>query len=1275
MTIRAFPIFTICFFLLNTTSGQSVASDVQKNVSWGAASASLSPYALNFGVADFSFNGQVLPAISENVITADRAQIVFSDLVYEPLSGYQDYIQKHLKSLKGSPDPVVQHTLEGNIIRTVFHLCPFKEENKQYFRLLSFKYKVLPGKPFSTSAEPGSSSKRAASNSVLSTGNWLKFSVTKDGFYKIDAAMLSANGVNLSSLDPRTLKLYTHQGGMLPEANSAFRYDDLPENAIQVIGESDGKMDNGDYILFYAQSPHKWKYNNALQRYVHETNIYSDKTFVFVTFGGTAGKRMSAKPDGNGLTANASYNWFDYLEIHEEELENICHEGRIVLGEKFDQKLVYNFTHSLPNISNNKMLQVYYAAGALATVNSNLVVKMNGVTTDVLDLPGLFNAEECFMENSSKAEISPLTPLNLSFSYAQPNSGSKAWLDYYEIQCARDLKYSESFMPFRNIASASASVAEFRLSGLPSSYMLMDVSDPVNPALQYVFTDNGEWVFRYNTGGLIRQYALGDGNLSVPVFEGLVANQNLHATGVTQFIIVTHPEMASAANRLADWHRTRDNMSVKVVTPQEIYNEFSSGSQDISALRDYFRHVYYSNTNPVNQLKYVMFFGDASYDYKDKVANNTNFVPVYESEPKWNLPAIFTGYYCSDDFYGFLDSTDGSWSNTQFMEIAVSRLPVVSEAEANQMVDKIMAYKDKASFGEWRTFVSFCADDVDAGWETEFVSDFEGLYDGINNDYPNVNVRKVYLDAFKQQNLGGSQRYPEAQQAIKKEFEQGTLVFNYIGHGGEEYLATEKVLDIPLITSMNNIHSLPVFFTATCEFSRYDDAKRKSAGEYVITQPSGGAVAMFTTTRVVNSFDNFQLTKYFWESSVYTKTGNKWPTLGDVYKRLKNWPGANSNDRRFTLFADPALVMNYPEYVVKIDSFNSTSLQTGKDTLKALSKVTFKGHLEDLSGSLLSGFNGVVKPIVYDKPSLFKTLNNDNVPGAELPFELYSNVLYKGQSSVNAGKYEFSFVVPKDINYTFGYGRISMYADDQITDAWGNYKGMIVGGASSTAATDVTGPELELFVDDYSFVIGGLSDNTPLLLARVYDENGISTSGIGIGRDIVAIIDKGTVNEKRFVLNSFYTAKLNSYTTGDIRYQLEGLSDGKHTYTLKVWDVYNNSNEATIEFVVKNNDDLKLDHVLNYPNPFSSNTVFHFDHNHAGENLKVVVTILTVSGKVIKSIEENITNAPGHVAEISWNGKDEFEDRLSKGVYIYKMSVTTEDGKKAEKVEKLVILN
>jgi hypothetical protein len=1262
----------LVLFSVNTAKAQNVASTIEKKIVWNLQPANSQPVA-DVAIMPHRFGTMTIPAISASEKSSSMAEIVFSDLEYELLNGFSSYKAGFLNNVKGTTPPEVYHTMEGNQGFTGYYICPFRESNGNYYILKSFKYTLRPGKPFATIQ--GSAAKRAASSSVLGTGQWVKLSVDQDGIYKIDAAMLNSAGINTASLDPRTIKLYGHQGGMLPESNADFRPDDIPENAIRVVGEGDGKFDNGDYILFYAQSPNKWKYSSADSRFKHEINIYANRSYFFLTYGGTNGIRMGSAANGSSLTADASFDWFDYFMFHEDEKENICNEGRIVLGEKFDQNLVYNFSQSLPNITANKPIKIYYAAGAIApTTNSSMTLMVNNVLSSTTNFNQFMGDHDCMRYGGEVlANVSgSSSSLNLSFVYDKPNTSSRAWLDYYEIHCSRKLAFSEGYMPFQNIASATSSIAEYRLSGLPGSYQIFDVTDPLNIKSQDAFADNSDFVFRAVTGGVVRRYILTDGNTMSPVFEGNVPNQNLHATGVTQFIIVSPPEFSEAANKLADFHKTRDNLSVLVVTPQQIYNEFSSGSQDISAIRDFFRHVYYSNNNPVNQLRYAMFMGDASYDYKDKITNNSNYVPTYESEPMKNIGAPW--YYCSDDFFGFLDPQDGSWQIEQKLEIPVTRLPVASPLEALGVVNKIINYKNTASFGDWRTFITFCADDVDDTWETMFVNDFEDIYRMVDTTFKNINVRKVYIDAFKQQNLGGSQRYPEAQEAIKKEFEKGTLVFNYIGHGGEEYLAKEKVIDIPLINGLSNINNLPVFFTATCEFSRYDDGKRKSAGEFVITNPNGGSVAMFTTVRVVYAQPNAELTKDFWRDYAFTRIGGKWPTLGQIYKNLKNRSTQTSNDRNFTLFADPALSMNYPENIIIIDSINQASASNKKDTVSALDKVKFSGHIENLQGQRLNDFNGKILPTVYDKPSKFLTLSND-LPGYALPFDLYSSILYRGENSVTNGLYSFSFVVPKDINYNYGFGKISMYADNGIMDANGHYTDFVVGGTSSAIIKDITGPQVELFVDDYSFVSGGMTDNTPLLLARIFDENGVNTSGNGIGRDIVAIIDKGTASEKKYILNSYYKGKLNSYTSGDISYQLEGLEDGMHTYTLKVWDSYNNSSESTIEFQIKNNDQISISHLLNYPNPFSNNTTFHFDHNKAGENLDITITIMTITGKVLKTIDQTITSASGHVSDIHWNGRDDYEDKPSKGVYIYRIVIRTEDGKKAEKVEKLVILN
>lgn len=1272
MNIKSFCCFVLCSLLSNTVFSQNVASELSIGLKWAEFDNIERPIIINSSLSKRDIKDRILPAINNSIETKDRAILQFYDFEYEPFSGFNSFKSEELSQLTEDFEYSIYHTLQGNTIFTGYYLCPFKKVGGTIYKLTSYKVKVLKGQAFSL-AQGNSTAKRAASNSVLANGTWLKFSVTGNSIYKITYAQLKDAGVDVDNIDPRTIKIYGHHGGMLPEANAVKRPDDIPENAIMVTGENDGKFDVNDQVVFYAQGPNKWKYNSMGGRYYHETNIYSDKSYYFLTFGGSNGKRIAPEIDGNSLNADVSFNWFDDFILHEQDLENICSEGRTVHGERFDQKLQYFFNYNLQNIENKKDIRFYYEVGGLAPVSSTMLFKVNNVLLNTNNFGSLIDPKDvCFLNSGVQyANTSPIQNLQISFQYNQPTSSSRAWLDYFEIHFTRQLKYYQSFMEFRNIDSKNDNIVEYRLQNLPNSFSIFNITDPMNVKLQEVFTEGNERVFRTSSDGTIKEYALTDGNYAIPTYEGKVENQNLHATGIKQYIVISAPEFLDAANKIAAWHQTRDNMDVLVVTPQQIYNEFSSGSQDISAIRDYLKHVYYGNTNPVNQLKNVLLMGDASFDYKDKIANNTNFVPVYESDPKMLIPRNNYWYYCSDDFYGFLDSTDGSWNNDQKLEISIGRLPVKTAAEANALVDKIIHYKKPESLGEWRNFVTLCADDADEEWEKDFVRQFETIYHFLDTSYTNLNVRKVYLDAFKQVNLSGSQRYPEAKLAVKKEFEQGTFVFNYIGHGGEEYLATEKVIDIPLINDLNNINSLPAFFTATCEFSRFDDAKRKSAGEYVITNPKGGAIAMFTTTRVVTSDANFFFTLNFWQNCLYNKIGGKWPTLGDVYKSLKNWNSQSDNDRKFSMFGDPALTLNYPEYTIKIDSVLVNGLS---DTIKALDKVTMKGHVEDISGNKLTWFNGKVYPIVYDKASDFLTLSND-LPNQPMDFELYSNILYKGQSSVNAGDYAFTFVVPKDINYNFGEGKISLYADNGTIDASGNKKDIIIGGASSNSASDVQGPEIQLFIDDYSFVSGGMTDQSPLLLAKIYDENGINTSGIGIGRDIIATIDKGTENEKKYNLNAFYKAELNSYTSGDISYQLEGLGEGVHTYTLKVWDVYNNSSEVTIEFVVKNNQDLVLQHVLNYPNPFSTNTEFHFDHNHEGENLKVVINIYTISGKVIKSIVSDISNAPGHVSQISWNGRDDYDDKPSKGVYIYRLTVTTEDGKKAEVVEKLVILN
>ena len=346
------------------------------------------------------------------------------------------------------------------------------------------------------------------------------------------------------------------------------------------------------------------------------------------------------------------------------------------------------------------------------------------------------------------------------------------------------------------------------------------------------------------------------------------------------------------------------------------------------------------------------------------------------------------------------------------------------------------------------------------------------------------------------------------------------------------------------------------------------------------------------------------------------------------------------------------------------------------DTLKALSKITIKGKVVDQNNNLQTGFNGVVYTTIYDKQSMIYNLVNDATGNdISLPdsFSLRKNILYKGKSSVTNGEFVCNFIVPKDINYQFGIGRLSYYAHDNLTDGNGYDEGIIIGGLSTIGINDQVGPIINLFMNDENFTIGGMTNENPTIYAKLSDSSGINTVGNGIGHDITAILDNN--QQSVLVLNDYYESELNSYQKGKVSYKLSDLSEGSHTLTLKAWDINGNSSTSNTDFVVSNSSSLALDHVLNYPNPFTTKTAFYFEHNKPCTGMSIQVQIFTVSGKLIKTLSDYQVCDGYKNNPLTWDGKDDFGDIIGKGAYIYRLKIRTADGETAEKIEKLVILH
>ncbi|NNF02332.1 MAG: type IX secretion system sortase PorU, partial [Bacteroidia bacterium] len=870
--------------------------------------------------------------------------------------------------------------------------------------------------------------------------------------------------------------------------------------------------------------------------------------------------------------------------------------------------------------------------------------------------------------------------ITITLKYNPSTSNSVGWLDYLELNVRQLLKRNGAQMHFRDMRSVGVgNVSDFILLNANAQTKIWEVSDPLTVVNQEFTLNGSQASFRIETDEL-REFVVFDGtSYFTPRYSSKIKNQNLHATEAVDMIILTAPVFKSEAERLAKFHRDFDDLRVAVVTTKEVYNEYSSGAQDVTAIRDFMKMLYDQATMPEDIPRYLLLFGDGSYDNKNRLTGNTNFIPSYQSTNSLALIAS----YVSDDYYGLLDDGEGIWNSgsVETLDVGIGRFPVKNIEEARNMVDKVMAYANPAmpvdplladegdltTFGDWRNVVCFIGDDEDGNLH---LSQSNQLAVFVDTTYDCYNVDKIYFDAYPQVSTPGGQRYPGVNAAIDQRVDQGALLINYTGHGGEVGWGHEGVLDVPMINAWDNIKNLPVFMTATCEFSRWDDPGRTSAGELTFLNPGGGAIGLLTTVRLVYANTNFDLNKDMYRH-VFEPINGKMPTLGDIFRLTKRDNAGVTNTRNFTLLGDPAVTLSYPKHNIKVTAVNGNTDLSQADTLSALSKITISGIVEDQQGNKLTNYNGIVYPSVLDKPVIVSTLNND-AQSPTTKFELQKNVLYKGKASVTNGDWSFTFIVPKDIAFQFDYGRLSFYAQNGFEDAQGCYDRLIIGGFSSSAPVDEEGPNIDLYMNDDKFVFGGTTDENPFIYALVSDSNGINTVGNGIGHDITAQLDEKS--DDIFVLNDFYESDLNSYQTGKVRYPLQDLESGVHSIKLKVWDIYNNSSEAYTEFVVASSAKLALNHVLNYPNPFTTKTNFFFEHNKQGTALKAQIQIYTVSGKLIKTLDEYVINDGFRSDEISWDGRDEYGDRIGKGVYIYKLKVRTTDGEVAQKTEKLVIL-
>ncbi len=1133
----------------------------------------------------------------------------------------------------------------------------------------------LPGL-FSLASFSGFSQRTYSAHSVLATGNWYKIAVKAAGIYKIDIPFLANLGLNTSNLSSASVRLFGNGGKMLSEANAGNWMDDLAENAVQVVDGGDGILNGNDYILFFAPGPDEWVKDSFNLRFSHQKNLYSEKAFYFLTIGGT-GKRISPAPLIN--SPSLTVTGFSERIFHELDTINFLASGKEWFGEEFTnapgKTVNRSFIFNIPGIvGNTSLLLQSNCAARSAGVSSRFDILINNQPAGQQQINAVNGGQYDLFVQQSKGLFSSVIAqdnVNVTYNYIPGSFNSQGWLNWFELFVRRSISLkSVDQLLFRDWLSVGNQNAEFIVDNAVTNSQVWDITYPLTPQKMQGQLSGNEYRF-VNSCNRLREYiAFNNAGFLLPEAIGKITNQDLHNSSPADLLIVTHSVLSQQAQRLAQFHQQQNGLRVQIVTTEQVYNEFGSGSPDPASIRDVVK-MYYDKygTSPVDKPRYLLLFGDASFDYKDRLNNNTNLVPAWQSS--FSTDPIST--HASDDFFGFLDNNEDINSGlvTNFLDIGIGRIPAKNITEAKNFVDKVEAYFSPQSFGPWRNNLTFIADDEDGNLHLQ---DAEIITSTAAANGPVFNLQKIYLDAFRQESGAGGSWYPLANQAINNQVYNGTLIWNYNGHGGSRRLADETILDQDIVNGWNNPEKLPLFITATCDFAPYDNPTINSIGENILLRPKTGAIALMTTTRLVFAFSNRVMNTNYLQFALQPDASGKYKSLGDAVKEAKNYTYQTSadvtNNRKFTLLGDPAMTLAFPILKVRATRINGVPVSQA-DTLSAMEKISIEGEVTDQSGTVLPGFTGNIYPMVFDKPQTITTLAND--PGSQVAgFQAQNNILFRGKASVTNGQFNFSFRVPKDINYQYGNGKLSLYAENAIQDGHGMFSNFVVGGVSNSGITDKEGPSIKAWLNDELFANGGLTNQTPVLILKIADSSGINTAGTGIGHDIVAILDND--NNQFFILNDYFQGELDSYQLGSIRFQLPELSPGPHSLQIKAWDIANNSTEIILNFTVANDEQLELSHILNYPNPFSTSTNFWFEHNKPGQQLLVQIQIMTITGRVVKSITTTTISGGSRVSEIKWDGKDDFGDRPGRGVYLYKLRVITPDKMKKEVIGKLVLL-
>lgn len=1099
--------------------------------------------------------------------------------------------------------------------------------------------------------------KTNAVNSVLAQGTWYKFRTPDEGIYKITRSQLAGLGIDAANVDPRTIKIYNNGGYVLPEDPTANTPTDLVENAILVVGQEDGRFDENDYILFYGRGIDFWEYNTLSKKVIRNKHWYTKNNYYWITSGGAEGKRIENK---NSLNEPSFYNQTSTqaFAFVDKDSVNLIKSGRVYFGDKFDssndsQNESKTYINTLNNILQGSEIEYSFTFGNSATTSLSLKMYENNNLFFSQNISGASGRYEAVRLTSRTVKFATTLPddrsvLKINFD-TRPNTSDAGYLDFVELRYNKSLTAAMDQLLF--FSKDTSSVINYELSNFSNSDIhVFDVTEySTVKKIANANVSGGQFIFRSEeiSGKVSKYFAVNSSAFKQIQNIERADNSNIH--GIlpgAEYVIITDKTFSEQALRLKEYRKSNNNYSVEIVYLDEIVNEFSGGLTDPTAIRNFLKYAY---GNWTEKPFYVLLFGDGHYDILQKEGNYPIYVYTYQSLNSYEGVSTFT----TDDYFGRIIGADRK------IDVTLGRLNVNSKEEANIVVDKIINYEQNISKGTWTNTVTLVADDNVTSDGIETLPHTRQSETLANESVPkSFDIKKIYLAEYPTVISGLGRKKPTATDALVSVINTGTLMVNYQGHGSEDLWADEEVFN--RATTIPRLNNERLFFLSapTCDFAYFDKPGVISGAEELLLLENKGMIGGFVSSRPVFSAPNAALNEAFY-SNLFpgNSSTHEARTIGEAYFITKQiFDG--TNDEKFTLMADPALMLNFPNVPVSIDSINGNTADGSPIQIKALSTVSVSGSVKNSNGDVDNSFEGEGFVTVFDaeKQKYIKDLNETVVK--------QGGVIFNGRVSIENGNFRTEFVVPKDITYENKNGKIVAYVFNDDTDGIGFTTNVIVGGTDTTVVNDNKGPEAEIYYDNINFENSFLVNPDFKLIVKLTDETGLNTTGTGVGHKLEAILNEDV--ENTIDLSSNFTGDLNSGgKSGLIEYNFFDKEPGNYNIKIKAWDVFNNPSETESFFTVVNDASLVLRNVVNYPNPFSSSTTFTFQQN-LDKPLNIKIKIYTIAGRLIKEIEEN--NILEKFVKIPWDGRDEDGSILANGTYLYKLIVETVDSQYKENI-------